>query len=312
MSEPCWMCEERQPPCFIQLGRFGDLILLFPAFKAIFDRTGFKPIVIVSAEYANVFDGITYATPFAVNWHWWQGIPNARRLAECEFGGAIIPQWWQETRENLVDQQKRGASVLQCHGHDWGVDLAQWPNFQTSMWDRAGFSAEEMRTLRLVFDRRDAGREQALVQSARGPGRLQQSKPILLVNWTGNSSPFAPVPEFMRVVGRYACRFNIVDLGRIHALRIYDLLGLMDAAAGMLTIDTATLHLAGAGNVEYIAFTRSDWGSSVPKGKCVHEIKYDGAEHHAESIVPFLERWSGQAQPTPIIAGGGGGGILAV
>lgn len=311
------MITDHEPPVFIQLGRYGDLILLFPAFKAIYDRTGQRPIVIVSSDYAHLFDGITYAKPMVVHWHWWQGIPAARRLAEAEFGGAIVPQWWQDTRENLIDQQKRGATVLQCHGHEWGVNLAEWPNFQTSMWDRAGFTVEEMRTLPVVFDRRDTLREKSLLTHVRGANRPDM-RPLLLYNFSGHSSPFAPVPEYMRVILRYNHVFKLVDLGRIKAQRIYDLLGLYDAAAGLITIDTATLHLAGAGNVEYIAFTRSDWSSSVPKGKCVQEIKYHGAEHYAESIVPILERWAGQ--PSKVLepltyrtfGSGGGGGMLAV
>jgi hypothetical protein len=158
MKDACWMIPPTQAPCFIQLGRFGDLILLFPAFKAIYDRTGHKPIVMVSTEYASVFDGILYAKPFPVHWHWWQGIPEARRLAEEQFGGAIIPQWWHEPpKDNLLDQQQRGGTVLQCHGHEWGINVERWPNFMTSMWERAGFTAEEMRTLPLVFDLRDLG-----------------------------------------------------------------------------------------------------------------------------------------------------------
>ncbi len=315
MKDSCYLVPETYPPCFIQLGRYGDLILLFPCFKAIYDRTGHKPVVIVSTSYANVFEGISYAKPVPVHWEWWQGIPQARQLAESQFGGAIVPQWWNDTpRPDLVEQQFRGGTVLQCHGHSWGVDMHKWPDFQTSMWERAGFTAEEMRALPVVFDLRDFGREKLLRKSVGAEG---DGKPILLLNFAGHSSPFGPYPEVYRVVNRFADRFRIVDMTKMRAHRIFDLLGLYDVAAGLITIDTATLHLAGAGNVEYIAFTRSDWSHSVPKGKCVLEIGYHGAEHRVEELAPVLERWAGgrgsvERQSVIPTGAGGGGGVLAV
>lgn len=304
------MVPETHPPCFIQLGRFGDLILLFPAFKAVYDRTGHKPIVIVSTDYASVLEGISYVERVPVHWHWYQGIPQARNLAQEQFGGAIIPQWWQvDPKDNILEQQVRGATVLQCHGHEWGVDLHRWPNFMTSMWERAGFTAEEMRTLPLVIDQRDGVRERRLIDAAmKGSG----GKPMLLFNFFGHSSPFAWVPECMHVINRFRDRLHIVDMTRIKAHRIYDLLGLFDHAAGLITIDTATLHLAAGSKVPYVAYTRADWSSSVPKGNCVLEIKYrdeevKGRMHELEQT---LERWAASAPVVapPINTGTGGGG----
>jgi hypothetical protein len=314
MKDTCFMVPETHAPCFIQLGRFGDLILLFPAFKAVFDRTGHKPLVIVSVDYKSVFDGISYAKPFPVHWHWWQGMPQARQLAEEQFGGAIIPQWWHESpKDNILAQQYRGATVLQCHGQEWGVDLARWPNFMTSMWERAGFTPEEMRTLPLEFDLRDFARERLLVSSV--TSRIH--KPLLLVNFTGNSSPFAWVPEVMRVVNQFQHQFNIVDIGRLQAQRIYDLLGLFDVAVGLITIDTSTLHLAAGSKVPYIAYTRADWSSSVPKGNCVLDIKYRDEEVKGRmgEVLSMLEKWAGSPaiRPKPeFTRTGGGGGRLQV
>lgn len=308
------MIPETQAPCFIQLGRYGDLILLFPAFKAIHDRTGHKPVVITCTDYANVFEGISYATPFPVHFHWWQGMTAARALAEEHFGGAIIPQWWQtDPKDNMVEQQNKGATVLQCHGHEWGVNLDRWPNFMTSMWERAGFTAQEMRELPLVFDRRDGHRERMLLESVRG----KADKPMLLLNFFGHSSPFAWVPEVMNVVNRFRHQFHIVDLMRVKGQRIYDLLGLFDAAAGLITIDTSTLHLAAGSTMPYVAYTRADWSSSVPKGNCVLEIKYrdEDVKGRMGELEKVLEGWAGAPAHTPRAAytgAGGGGGTMKV
>lgn len=285
---------------------------MMPAFKAVHDRTGVKPVVMVSTNYMTVLDGVSYVTPFPVHWDWWQGIPAARRLAAEQFGGGVVVQWWNDSpdRIRLIETATEGGMVLQSHGHEWGVDIARWPDYGTSMWDRAGFSPEEMMSLPLVLDRRDPHRERLLVQQHRGRG----DKPMLLVSFAGHSSPFAPHPEVMAVVNQFKNRFNIVDLGRIRANRIYDLLGLMDAAAGMITIDTASLHLALASKVPYLAYTRgpNDWCRSVPKGNCVKEIHYGHALARLNELPPLLQAWANGTTPEPVAAGQGGGGVMVV
>lgn len=303
------MSPTEKPPCFIILGRYGDVIQLLPAFQAVKERSGHTPIVIVSTDYASVFDGVSYVQPFPVHWHWWQGVPNARRLAEEQFGGGIVCAWWNETKDRirLIEQANAGGVVLQSHGNNWGVNIAEWPDYGTSMWDRAGFSREEMMGLPLVFDRRDAGREGVLTRTLPRSG-----KPLLLVNFRGDSSPFGPHPEVMRVVNEYAGAFNIVDIGKIRCSRIYDLLGLYDLAAGLITIDTATLHLAAARNVEYVAYTVNGWTSSVPKGRVALEVKYSDALGRLPELRPILDRWAGVVRAPAPVNGGGGGGVMAL
>ena len=38
------------PPAFVQLGRYGDIIQMLPAFKALSDKHGKRPLVVVSRE----------------------------------------------------------------------------------------------------------------------------------------------------------------------------------------------------------------------------------------------------------------------
>jgi hypothetical protein len=154
------------------------------------------------------------------------------------------------------------------------------------MWDRAGFTVEEMRTTPLTFDRRDSQREQRLLDFY---GRIK--KPMLLVNFTGHSSPFGPVPEIMRELERFRNQIHIVDLGRVAAEKIYDLLGLYDKAIGMITSDTATLHLAAASKIPYIAYTVNGWCSSTPKGNVAVEIKYNDAISRLGEVAPLVEKF---------------------
>ena len=255
------------PQVYIQLGRYGDIILLLPAFYRMWQLTGRKPLLIVSTAFASVLEGVSYVEPFPLDCDFYGGMPMARQLAQEQFGG---------------------ATVLQCNGAGWSADVPA-PNYMTSMWRRTGFTDEEMRALPLVFDRRSEGREAQLLRWVL-PARVKL--PILLVNFEGVTSRFAAVPEVMAVVNEYRGRFHIIDLGKIKASRIYDLLGLYEIAAGLITSDTATLHLAAASKVPYVGYTANGGGSSVVKGNCVLEIKYKDVLARLSELRPQLEWWS--------------------
>jgi hypothetical protein len=277
----------KHPPVFIQLGRLGDLLILFPAFWLIHKRTGKKPIVIVADNYSNVFDGISYATPHLFHGNWFGDMPKARMLAEREYGQAIIPHWWAPGVD--TDDVPRGTTVLQCHGKDWGVDIKRYSDFCTAMWLRAGFTREEMLGTPLVIDRRNPVREAALVQRYYRP-----DKPMVLYNFTGVTAPFPYTPEMLQVMHPYRRRLNLVDIGEIRAERIYDLLGLYDRAAGLITGDTATAHLAVGSAVPTVWLTKNRWSGSVPRGNnCVLHMKYPEAPQRMGEIRAMLDQWQG-------------------
>lgn len=279
---------ETKPPAFVLLGRYGDIIQLLPAFMEIQKRIGHKPVVVTSTDYASTFDGVSYVRTHPISCEWWRGVPDAYRLACSLYGGGLVPQWWHLPKETAGVVEHPGGIILQSHGLDWGVDINLWPDYGTSMWDRAGFTRSEMVTLPLVFDRRNFTREQKLVEGYR---RFATGKPMLLVNFSGQSSPFAPMPEVFRVVSEFSATFEIVDLGKVRADRIYDLLGFMDRAVGMVTIDTATMHLAPASQIPYVGYTVNGWCSSVPKGRCELEIKYNDAIARLDDLRKVLSRW---------------------
>jgi hypothetical protein len=139
----------------------------------------------------------------------------------------------------------------------------------------------------LIFDKRDANRERALLE------RVNRRKlPMLLVNFAGITSPFAPVPEVMNALECFRGQFVVVNLSDLRAYRIYDLIGLMDNAIGLLTIDTSTLHLAAASPTPYIAFCRDDGQSgSIPKGNCALKVPYSRTLDMIPAIVETVRLW---------------------
>ncbi len=282
----CWFLGPKQAPGFIQLGRTGDLILLLPAFLEIFKRTGYKSNVVVSDEYAGVLDGVSYVKPHSLRLHWWQGIPVAKVYAQTLWGGAAVVQWWNECP---IPPEYRGSFTLQCHGHNHGVNIELWPDFMTSMYARAGFTREEMLRLPLFFDRRNPTREAELVVRLY-PVPLRK-RPLLLTNFTGISSPFGFLPELWPTIQRFARDFHIVDLGNVKATRIFDLLGIYDMAAGLLTCDTATAHLAHGSKVPTIWFTVDGWCGSQPRGNVALHVPYNSTPRRLTEIAQVLDSW---------------------
>ncbi len=286
-ADTCWFLTAKHAPVFSLLGRLGDTILMYPAFLEIYKRTGFKPRIIVSQEYASVYQGISFAEAIVVNLNWWQGVPKARAMAAAMCGNAIFPQWWLEP--DPMPSEYKGTFNLTCHGHEWGVNLALWPNFMVSMYSRAGFTRDEMLSLPLVFDRRNPTREAELIAKLYPPPL--RKKPLLLTNFTGISSPFGFTPELFPTIHRFAKHYHIVDLGNVRAYRIYDMLGLYDIAAGLLTCDTATLHLAHASPTPYIAFCTDGWTGSEPRGNVALHVKYNSTPQRLGDIAAVLEGW---------------------
>lgn len=257
--------KHKGPKSFLQMGRFGDIILLLPAFHAWSKRTGFNTQVITSEEHASLFEGVSYVDAIPLKFHWFHELNKARQWAEIEFPGCI---------------------TTQLHGANWCATPDDQPSYSWTMWKRAGL-LEEYDLLPLVFDKRDYLREKALVEQVN-----RRHLPMLLVNFSGYTSPFAPVPEVMDALSVFRGQLMIVNIGDLRAHRIYDLIGLMDAAIGMLTIDTATLHLAAASTSPYIAFCRDDGQSgSIPKGNCSLRIPYSKSLDYIPAIVETVRTW---------------------
>lgn len=282
----CWLIP-REPPCIVQLGRTGDLLQLFPAFKLMAERDGEKPVVMVSDEYAGVFDGISYAQPWVVKYRWWNDTAKAKQLAMGHYSHVIIPQYWNDNDGVPESEASETRLRFTAHGHTWAVE-GETQDYGTCMWNRLGFTRVQMLSEPLVIDRRDKDREEELVKN-----HVRSLKPVLLFNFTGVCSPFGYVPEMMRLLRNFQSRFQLVDLGLIRARRIYDLLGLYDIAAGLITIDTATAHLANASAVPAIWFTVDSTGESIPRGNVALHVKYPETPKRFGEISDVITKWYG-------------------
>lgn len=253
------------PPAFVQMGRFGDLILLLPAFKAWADRSGKRTVVVTSREFGTVLEGASYVQPVMMKFSWYEA-GQARNWAQAHFKRVI---------------------VTQLHGSDIPTIPDDLKSYSFSMWNRTGL-LDEYDSLPLVFDQRVKSREESLIKSYTEP-----RKPIILTKFDGWTSPFDGAAAIRSRLQYWNQQFQFVDLDKVHAHRLFDLLGLLDIATGLITGDTFTIHLAPASTVQYIAFTRDDGQSgSVPKGQCVLQIGYSQWEKQIHAFDLQMELWT--------------------
>lgn len=238
-----------EPTTLIELGRYGDVInILPPAWALARANPSGKTRVVVGSQYAGVLDGCSYIEPVVFDGDFSMDYLRACEWAKNKFGG-----------HQLATQVYFGGSV----------HSKQTNSFVTDSWLKAGFSPMWWNELPTIFDNRNHVRESLLIREH------QTKKRNVLVCFDGTSSPFGDRNSILRIL--QDTDFNVVDIGKIKADRIYDLLGLMDAAAGLITIDTSILHLAAAARCPYIALITdfpTAWHGSIPRGNCVLGVRY--------------------------------------
>lgn len=279
-------------PCYVQLGKFGDIMILLPGLYRAYQETGKKSVLLVSSEYGSILEGVSYVQPWIENFQWVADLGRARRLAESRFGWAIVPKWWDDPNNCPPPPlPSEPFTVLRYDGREIKLPIGQWDSYQLSQWRAAGFNPQEIVKWPLIFDRRNRKRELELVDKVLGKGYNSRAK-ILLVNmFGGGSSPFGFDSEVWQLLRAYQGVLKIVDLARVRASRIYDLLGLMERASGMITSDTSTLHLASATSMPYIAFIANGGGGSITRGNCQLEVRYQDTLRRLEEVRQQLDKW---------------------
>ena len=216
------------PEIYQLLGRLGDICTLLPALREAALDTNNCPKLVVSAPFASLLDGVSYAKP--VVWpHPFDRVNEARAFAQ---------------------RLHRDHRYVDCtvYGHSFHRPSEMW-SFDREVWHRSECKIPPGR-LRLRFDRRSKEREEALCKQV----LPADGKPFILAALSGTSSPFHGgrllVDAFRK---KYSDTHELVDISALRAERPYDLLGLFDRADGLIAIDSFPLHLAAASNVPTLA-----------------------------------------------------------
>jgi ADP-heptose:LPS heptosyltransferase len=184
------------------------------------------------------------------NWIPWHGDINQAMTAAKRMGAAYVPQCFGE-----ASPQPRRAE-----------------NFAHEEWLNVGASLENFGTLNI--DRRDREAEQQLIVR-----HVRTNKPLILVNTIATSSPYPHAATLL--AHRWNNRCEVLDLASVRGESICDLLGLYDRALALVTVDTATLHLAAASKVPVVYLKPRGWVASPAKGNCILEQHYDQTDFSA-------------------------------
>lgn len=284
----CFLPLPKLPKCFVHLGRYGDLMIMMPLWKKLQERDGIAPVVVVCAEFADLFEGASYINPWPVqNFNWFADVKLARKIAEHWFGEVVVPKWWDEPgRKPRFENPWENRITLLHQGHHIEVGESAWKSFMLSQWVETGHTLQELVDWPLVFDNRSPAREESL-----GKRVSSWKRPVVLYNFTGISNRCPFEPEIIGAARKFSDRLELVNLGGVRAERIYDLLGLYDRALCLITGDTSTLHLAAASKVPTIALLADGGAGSIVKANCPLVLRYGEIRsnlHRIESVIEML------------------------
>lgn len=239
---------------FIQLGRYGDIINILPLVKREYDKTGIKPLLQVAEEFASLLEGVTYCEPL------------------------IYYGSFKEADKAMFEAAKISMNIVLCQIYGNGIRTREiTTSFVRESWLQAGADVP-WGTLALEFDNRNLAREERLYDAY--VPEAERKKKLVLIALDGLSSPFCHkrrLKEILRI-GLDDFSHFILDLGRVKAERIYDLLGLMDRAACLVSIDTGILHLAHGSTVPVVSLITSRpsrWHGSAWRHNHVARFYYD-------------------------------------
>lgn len=249
----------KESVCIVQLGRYGDIVNILPIALHI-HNTYAKPYMMVSREFADILEGVSYVEPYPVPLTNAQ-INEAMKLARDNFKHVIQTQIW---GNGFQSPRKCSAYNLES-------------------WHHAGFVREFHNPAWLpVFDRRDRQRERKVIEKLSVSG-----KPLLVVNVTNShSSPFDGADLLKAIKESFSDRFEVVDLATLKLGRIFDVVGVIEQAAAVVSIDTALLHLAAGTNTPVVAIVNSQpWQGSMCRCRVVAKFIYTEAATNPSAVI---------------------------
>jgi hypothetical protein len=226
-------------PPIVSLRRYGDIIGILPLVYSIHKKRNEAIPMVVHRSFADVLEGVSYVKPLI----WDSDMENP--LAACRiFRG--------------VNAQVVGR----------GLNPDRKLDFARQAWMQLGYTWN--RHAPLVFDKRDSKREEKLSKV------FKTDLPKILVKLHSYSSPFSDAVQFKKLLSEFQGLAEVVYLDAIHAERVYDLLGLMDKAACLISADTVPLWLAKATKCPVIALVNpTPFLGSPESGNVLLRIPYN-------------------------------------
>lgn len=254
---------------YLTLGKIGDVISLLPVLHDDFKRTGQKPTLVISREYAPILNRVDYVTP-----HVWNGD-------------------WQDLRGAMVYAKRRFDNVItpQIFGKDFPIAKFT-PSFQLDQWLRAG-RLKDWDTLPLILPRPQNANEIVKQHFNR--------KPVILYADHSQSSPFSKKDDLHRLLVDYlGTTHQIVRLSEVRCPSPLDLLALFDAADCLVTVETMMLHLSAASTIPTVALIADSptrWKGSAWSKRFLLHFRYADFEHRKHDLIRAVKMAVNKTRP---------------
>jgi len=216
------------PSVHVNLGRYGDIISFLPVLLNEYKETGVKPRLVVSKDYADILEGVSYVEPLVFD-----------GAFEDIAGGVAFAKTFTDDVKTSQVVGIPDVVVSQVYGNSYAPKIV-CDSFQKDAWKLAGKLDLWPLQPPLVFDKRDKKREKKLLK------HLPTLKPWIVVSTGGNSSPFPWNDLLWEILNHSFPNHCIIDLSKVKAERMFDLLGIMDHpnTEAMILTDSGNLHLS--------------------------------------------------------------------
>jgi hypothetical protein len=273
---------------YVQLGKGGDILSLLPVLHDEFVRTGEKPVLVTSEQYASITDRLDYLYPI------------------------VLPLDWQDLTGAVKEAKRRFETVIvtQTFGVQFPIEH-RTPSFQLDQWLRAG-ALEKWDLLALHIPRlvvptsvgMDRPCRKSEAQSRSFPHHRGDDNTILYADHS-QSSPFPHREDLAETLAKEFPGHRVVRLSEIKMPHPLDLLNLYDDARLIVTVETMHLHLSAATQTPVIALATdapSLWnGSAWSKRFALHCRYKDYPQRKAEIVAAAKRALERQAAIEPRI-----------
>ena len=252
----------RDRRAFLLLGRLGDIVNFLPVARDLAIKDGQPVVMLVSRGMEGVLEGVSYVQAVVLD----------------------VEPMDRNEGERIARGMFDNVTVVQVAGRGISADRIE-ESYNRDSWRLAGYANRwHDATLKTVFDRRHYPRERDLIQRI----MPDTDRPVILLNCrSGYSSPFVGWQSFQEaLIERWSDQVRFIDVGDLRCERFQDLLGVMELAAGMVTIDTATLHLASACGIPvmHLAPNLGRWRATTPRCHTLLSFVQDEWQKRIDSI----------------------------
>lgn len=243
----------------------GDCINCLQPIYAEYKRTNEIQHVMVAEKYASLFSGCSYVK--VVKW----------------FGE------WHDLKSSIIEAKKLYEEVitLSTFGKDWPIEK-KTPSFALDQIERSksitesGISGVVFQNISKPFDERSKLREYNLCSKIG-----IDSKTILFAD-TSESSKFSGIIELQKILYENFTENKIVKLSEIKADFFYDMIGVYDKAACLVSIETSHLHLSASSDIPVIALVTDRpeiWHGTAYRPQFVIHCRYSDFDMRKGEII---------------------------